>query len=256
MKLQFRVRAACLLALLLSALCHVSSVNALTYHFTDSTPLCFSETIDNIADTHITGTYHLIANQAHPPTSVRMSLSVTDPTSKVYYMKKMSVGEHSFSIKPDHFVTPGEQIICFSPNPDFVASESTPLSLRVELDQVQASKPDKDKMVVEGIRKRKQVDGLEVFTFREAGGQLKANLQPRAYLDKIENALISMEFALDKVVGDLESSVRSESRMRQTSESTFTRVWVCALLLIAVISGVLWIEFRFLKSTLRKKKLV
>ncbi|KPA80172.1 putative mitochondrial COP-coated vesicle membrane protein erv25 precursor [Leptomonas pyrrhocoris] len=256
MKVESRVSMVCSLALLLLAICHVRLTNALTYHFIDGTPLCFSETIENVAEMQITGSYEWISNKAYPQEEVRLSLSITDPSSHVHYMKKMTEGEHSFAISLAATVLPGEQLICFTPQPKFVATEENPLRLVVELDQVQRERPDKDKIVVENIRKRKQVDGLEVFTFREAGGQLKVNLQPRVYLKRIEGALESMESALDKLVAGLETSVNRESRMRKTSESTFTRVWVCAVLLIGVITGVLWMEFRFLKSTLRKKKLV
>jgi p24 family protein alpha len=256
MMVLFRVRVACVLSILLSVICHISVAHALTYHFIDGTPLCFSEVIHNTRDTQITGTYNWIANTAYPADQVRLSLSVTDASTHPYYSKKMQEGEHSFAIVLSNEVLPGEQLICFTPHSKFVATEENPLQLRIELDQAQKETMDKDKLVIENIRKRRQVDGLDVFTFREAGGQLKDILQPRVYLERIDKALESMEQALDKVAADLTTSVKQDSRMRQTSESTFTRVWVCALLLIAVISGVLWMEFRFLKSTLRKKKLV
>lgn len=255
--MQSRVGAVCVLALLLSLACHTTVANAVLYYFTDGTPLCFSEVIENVRETQITGTYEWIPNQSYPPHEVNLKLTVTDASTRAYYGKTMAEGQHSFAVVLNENVVPGEQLICFTPSDKFLATANNPLKLRVELDQVAKNKKeDKDKVVVETIRKRRQVDGLDVFTFREAGGQVKVNLQPREYLEKIEGALDSMEVALDTLVADLDASVKKESRMRQTSESTFTRVWVCALLLIAVITGVLWMEFRFLKSTLRKKKLV
>lgn len=254
MKAQYRVSVACLVALL-SVLCHLSLVHALTYHFVDGTPLCFSEVVENMRETQITGTYEWIPNRAYPVDDAQLTLRLTDPSSQLRHQTKMTEGEHSFAFLLSDSV-PGEQLICITPSPKFVAKEGNPLKVRVMLDQVQKSTVDKDKEVVDNIRKRKQVDGLDVFTFREAGGQLKDILQPRVYLKQIGDALEVMEDALDKLVADLNTSVMRESRMRQTSESTFTRVWVCALLLIAVITCVLWMEFRFLKSTLRKKKLV
>lgn len=257
MALHSRMALVCLLVVVFSALCHTTVANALVYHFLDGSPLCFAEVIENIGGTQITGTYNWIANSAYPASSVLLSMSVTDASQRKYYGKKMMEGEHSFAITLGTDVVPGEQLICFEPSSKFIATPANPLKLRVELDQAQKEEPmNKEKMAQESIKKRRQVDGLDVFSFREAGGQPKDILQPREYLNKIEKALDTMEFALDRLVADLNMTVQKESRMRQTSESTFTRVWVCAMLLIAVISGVLWMEFRFLKSTLRKKKLV
>lgn len=256
--LQLRTSAVCLLALLLTTLLlHTTNANALTYYFLDASPLCFAEVIDNVAGTQITGTYDWIANPAYSTSDVQLMQYAVDASQRRYFGKKMLEGEHTFAITLGEEVIPGEQLICFQPSSKFIATPANPLKLRVELDQTQKDKKmDKDKIAQETLKKRRQVDGLDVFTYHEAGGQPKDILQPREYLEKIEGALDSMEVALDRLVTDLNATVLKESRMRQTSESTFTRVWVCAILLIAVISGVLWMEFRFLKSTLRKKKLV
>lgn len=238
------------------ALQTATSTHALTYHFVDSKPLCFSEIIENVETSQITGVYDWKPSAHSPASQVRLRLSAKDGTGNVYYDKEMMEGEHSFAVQLNSNVLSGEQLICFTASSNFVASEETPVKVSIELDQAPKNEFNADKVVAETIKKRRQIDGLDVYTYQEAGGELKDILQPRAYLETIDRELSAMERLLDQLVTNLGTSVMRESRMRETSESTFTRVWVCALLLIGIISGVLWMQFRFLKSTLRKKKLL
>ncbi|AYU83575.1 transmembrane emp24 domain-containing protein [Leishmania donovani] len=238
------------------ALQAATPAQALTYHFVDSKPLCFSEIIENVQTSQITGVYDWKPSAHSPASQVRLRLSAKDGTGNVYYDKEMMEGEHSFAVQLNPNVLSGEQLICFTASSNFVASEEKPVKVSIELDQAPKNEFNADKVVVETIQKRRQIDGLDVYTYQEAGGELKDILQPRAYLETIDRELSAMERLLDQLVTNLGTSVMRESRMRETSESTFTRVWVCALLLIGIISGVLWMQFRFLKSTLRKKKLL
>ncbi|GET93288.1 cop-coated vesicle membrane protein erv25 precursor, putative [Leishmania tarentolae] len=233
-----------------------TSAHALTYHFIDNKPLCFSEVIEDVQRSQITGVYDWKPSAHWAPSTVQLQLSVKDSAGNVYYNKMMMQGEHSFAVQLGANIVSGEQLICFATSSDFVASEAQPVKVRIELDQTPTSTFNAEKVVVETIKKRRQIDNLDVYTYQEAGGELKDILQPRAYLETIERQLSAMEGLLNQLVANLGTSVMKESRMRQTSESTFTRVWVCSLLLIGIISGVLWMQFRFLKSTLRKKKLL
>ncbi|AIO02361.1 COP-coated vesicle membrane protein erv25 precursor, putative [Leishmania panamensis] len=245
-----------LVAVFLLVLQAAKSAHALTFHFVDSKPLCFSETIENVKESQITGVYDWKASATSPASQVQLRLSVKDSTGNVYYDKAMMEGEHSFAVQLNPNVLNGEQLICFTASSSFVASEKDPVKVRIELDQALKNEFKARKELIKTIQKRRQVDGLDVYTYQEVGGELKDILQPRAYLEAIERELSAMEELLDQLVMGLTTSVTREFRMRETSESTFTRVWVCALLLIGIISGVLWMQFRFLKSTLRKKKLL
>ncbi|KAG5464043.1 hypothetical protein LSCM1_00223 [Leishmania martiniquensis] len=244
------------LAVLVVLVPSATTVNALTYHFTDGKPLCFSEVIENVGESQITGVYNWRANPMLPASKVQLRLSVKDATGNVYYDREMMEGEHSFAVQLNPRVLSGEQLICFTASSSFVAPAERPVKVRIELDQERKGGFNADKEVVETMQKRRQIDGLDVYTYQEAGGELKDILQPRAYLEAIERELTAMGRLLDALARNLGDSVQRESRMRITSESTFTRVWVCSLLLIGIISGVLWMQFRFLKSTLRKKKLL
>ncbi|KAK7199932.1 transmembrane emp24 domain-containing protein [Novymonas esmeraldas] len=233
-----------------------TSVHALRYHFVDGKPLCFAEVIEDVTSRQITGVYNWKSSATSPASRVQLRITARDAADNEYYNKEMMEGEHSFAVLLGPKVVPGEQRICFTAAPSFITSEEKAVRVTIELDQELKNDFDPEKVIAETLKKRRQVDGLDVFTYQDAGGQLKDNLQPREYLEKIERALGAMERLLDELVAELSTSVQKESRMRETSESTFTRVWVCAVLLISVISGVLWMQFRFLKSTLRKKKLV
>ncbi|KAG5490091.1 hypothetical protein JKF63_00210 [Porcisia hertigi] len=245
-----------LLVLLLSVLLVITPADALTYHFVDGKPLCFSETIENVKKKQITGTYDWKASATSPASQVQLRLSVKDGSGNVYYDKEMMEGEHSFAVMPNNNVMSGEQLICFTPSSSFVTTEDRAVKVRIELDRELKEDVNRMKEVVEKLERRRQIDGLDVYTYQEAGGQLKDILQPRVYLEAVERALGVTERLLAHVADDLAVSADREGRMRSTSESTFTRVWVCALLLIGVITGVLWMQFHFLKSTLKKKKLL
>ncbi|KAG5489362.1 hypothetical protein GH5_00231 [Leishmania sp. Ghana 2012 LV757] len=230
--------------------------HALFYNFIDGTPLCFSEVIENVEGSQITGVYNWVANPMSPPSNVLLRLSVKDGAGNVYYDKEMMEGEHPFTVQLNPNVLNGEQLICFTASSKFVAPNERPVKVLIELDQELKKGFNADKEVVETIQKRRQIDGLDVYTYQDAGGELKDILQPRAYLETIERELNAMNWLLVQLTDSLGTSAQRESRMRTTTESTFTRVWVCSLLLIGIISGVLWMQFRFLKSTLRKKKLL
>lgn len=244
------------LALAVLVLGTATHANAVYYRFVDSRPLCFVEVIDNVRESQITGVYNWKESASSPASQVGLRLSAKDATGNVYHDKPMKEGEHSFAIILGPNVMSGEQYICITAADKFVATEKKAVIVHIELDQARKGTTNPDKLAAQVAQQRKQIDGLDVYTFQDVGGELKDILHPRAYLQKIDGALAAMEQLLDTLVAELSAGVQKESRMRETSESTFTRVWVCAILLIGVISGVLWMQFRFLKTTLRKKKLV
>lgn len=101
---------------------------------------------------------------------------------------------------------------------------------------------------------REVVDGMEVFVYRDFGGQVKSILQAPLYLQALKRELKALELDIRRKTGVLREDLEKEGRMRGTSESTFNRVWVCAVMVIAAIVVVVTWQFSLLKRTLKRKK--
>lgn len=106
------------------------------------------------------------------------------------------------------------------------------------------------------ISERQLVDGEAVYSFADSSGQLRSMLVPKEQLEQNERSVIQMQQRMEGILKELESGTAKELEMRHTTESTFTRVWVSALVLILVISSVVTIQYRFMISTIKKKKLL
>lgn len=103
---------------------------------------------------------------------------------------------------------------------------------------------------------REKVNGMTVYSYTNEYGELQSTLIDPLLLADIEAQLHSMEEEINGIVADLQSIASRELDMRRTTESTFTRIWVCALLLIISIATAASIQRSYLISTIKKKKIM
>ena len=96
----------------------------------------------------------------------------------------------------------------------------------------------------------------EVFVFTDFDGQPKETLRTHEYIQRVNTQLANIGVLTAEVESEVKHFEEATARMRQTTESTFDRIWVCAVLMIIVLSVVSWLEFAFLKNFLKRKKLV
>lgn len=95
-----------------------------------------------------------------------------------------------------------------------------------------------------------------VLTFTDAAGVPRSTLRSKAYLDELDTNLRGLVSTINRIEGLLGDATQAEGRMRRTSESTFTRVWVCSVVIAVVMAVVIVMQQRMLRNILREKKIV
>lgn len=252
------------LVTVLSLMVATPTVTALTYGFSETNPsICFVESFSTKQDRAVVGEY--IWRSGHPLSqyaNLQLQLRLPDGTV-IGPAQTMMEGSHPFSfrIAEASVVDDLEEVhLCATlrqASSDRRIEDTQPLHVAINVD-VQST-PWQTEAVVEALRKevsvkRDVVDDEEVFSFHDFGGQLKSILCPKVYLQNLEKQLQQMGDQLGNVFSEMESIEGAEGRMRKTSESTFTRVWVWSLFIIATTLIVIYYEFHQLKGTLKRKK--
>eukprot|EP00760_Papus_ankaliazontas_P017521 PhM_4_TR17300/c0_g1_i1/m.12802/K20346/TMED4_9_11; p24 family protein alpha len=107
-------------------------------------------------------------------------------------------------------------------------------------------------------RQKVSQDGaaMEVMSFLDSDGQPKDTLRSKAFLDRIHGEMSNLQVAISEARVAISAFKAQQERFRQTSESTFERVWVMASITMAVVAMLAMYQYRNLKGFLLKKKLV
>lgn len=241
-----------LLAVLVLLLLHISTpAQAWRYAFRDNLPVCFVEEPQTDKHKLLTGSYDWKFNARFP---VAMRLTITDPIGLTVKEITMEPGLHPFLVSIENHVDGAYTVCAVVTTQGFSTTMADPIWVEFNVDQVGESHFTDEEAAL--AVKRNVVKGAEVFTYTDFGGQQKDILQPKAYLESVQRNLNSASQMMTNVKNVMEHLTAKESRMRSTTESTFTRIWICALLVMAVTTIVVWLEFRTLKTTLKKKKLI
>lgn len=237
---------------------------AILYSFATSSSVCFVEEIadpepgQQITDAAITGSYTWVERESAGATTAAITFVLYDPEDVRVASLPLDLGHREFSL-PVVARRGGAYRLCAEVAA--APSAANPIVIDFDVDQSRGNKAragDRLGGVAQGkeLPVREVYDGLEVFTFTDVGGAAKTVLQPRAVLRALEQDLDATQAAIMDVTNNLQTSLNTEGRMRRTSESTFVRVWVCAAVTIAVTVACIWFQFRVLKWTIVKKKLI
>ncbi|EAN78078.1 COP-coated vesicle membrane protein erv25 precursor, putative [Trypanosoma brucei brucei TREU927] len=212
-------------------------------------PICFVEEVGE--DTRfLTGVYTRSDSLPYPPT---VKMTIKSPSGSVTWEGKVVAGTNSFSA-PVSAGSIGKYQICVSVSTwGFRASDdgsSVVMDVNIDQKTTVISKTEVPML------KRQNVGGMEVFTFRDFGGQQKDILRPPEYFKRVEGALSKLLMQVKDVSSGIDHNIERFSRMFTTSENTHKRIWAFGVLTVLVTIATIWLQFRLLKSTLREKKLV
>ncbi|CCW66952.1 unnamed protein product [Phytomonas sp. Hart1] len=234
----------------------VSTAHGLKFIFDEEPEVCFVEEITS--DTNfITGRYNW---HDRPSIPVSLSLTLYTPSSQVVKTLEMKADENIFAIQVPPSAQPGAYLLCAairSPWDYKKIGTHSEIAVSFDVDQSYTSvvESPSPKKKMKG-RDRETIDGLNVFSFRDLGGELKAILRPKEYLEELQWRVQTINEELDIVERNMIYSLNREDRMRVTSESTFTRVWIASLLTLAIMMLAIFTQFHALKSIIIKRKLV
>lgn len=233
--------------------------SAISFRLIDSNPTCFAEDIYYHTE-HVIGqfTRKSISTSNHVP--VTMTVVAEKKTLTVYKAAAKAGDTHHFRFKPpadpEGGIVSGVYKICFTVDTWSYKAATTDeyieLSLSVDHHDRHTILPKAEPE----ITRQKVHKNDEVFVFTDFDGQPKETLRTHEYIQRVNAQLANIGVLAAEVEGEVKHFEEATLRMRQTTESTFDRIWVCAVLTIIVLSVVSWLEFAFLKNFLKRKKLV
>lgn len=238
--------------ILLAALAAITS--AATVRLVDSQPVCFVEDISYGSDSVI-GRYERkrISTTDHIPVKLVIA---TPKKEHPIVTANVKPGMNTFSFKPMADDGIGFHSICFTVDQwGWKAQHETEyIQISVEVDHhdrftiLPRAAPE--------VTRQKVHKSDEVFVFTDFDGQQKETLRTHDYIERINKLLAQISVTSEEVAQEVKHFEERTMRMRQTTESTFDRVWVCAVATLVATIAVSWVQFSFLKSFLKRKKLV
>lgn len=182
-----------------------------------------------------------------------VAVKITSPLTKtVVYEQFLRDSQGSFTMRPLSSEN-GEYDFCFS----LVGGDSTSdrfVELSVMLDH--HDRKHTLTTPAPAFTRQKTATGEEVFVFTDTDGQQKETLRTHDYLDRIQAVLTNVGGSIEEIHTEMKAFEARTNRMRTTSESTFDRVWGFAVVTIAVLLVMSWLQLALLKQFLRRKKLV
>lgn len=181
----------------------------------------------------------------------KVKITVLSPSSRSeVYSGNAKVGTSSFSFRPIKEET-GEYTICLQMIGN--GNEQQHVDIHIAMDhhdrKMVLPKPDP-------AMTRQNVNGQEVFSFVDFDGQVKETLRSKEYLERLYVMLNNVVTVSEELRHDATFFEQKTAEMRRTSESTFTRVWLFSVVTIGAMVVVGFLQYGFLKSFLKRKKLV
>lgn len=232
----------------------VSFAHAATFRLTDNLPVCFVEEVSYGSDS-VVGRFERKRNPSI--NNIPVKFTVTTPKKEiVIHQAETKAGINTFSYKPHPDDGVGFYSMCFAVSKfgwkSMTDSDFIEFKLDVDHHDRVTIVPKHDPEVT----RQKVHKNDEVFVFTDFDGQQKETLRTHDYIERINRLLSQIAVTAEEVGNEVKYFEERTIRMRSTTESTFDRVWVCAVFTIIAIFGVSWVQFSFLKSFLKRKKLV
>jgi hypothetical protein len=229
-------------------------VDATSIRIVDTQPTCFVEDISYGSDT-VTGRFERkrSANTDH----VAVKFVVSSPKKEVPVVNTHAKpGINTFSFKPIAEDSIGFYSICFTVEQYSWKSQGDGdyIEISMEVDHhdrftiLPRAAPD--------VVRQKVHKSDEVFVFTDFDGQQKETLRTHDYIERINKLLAQIAVTSEEVANEVKYFEERTNRLRTTTESTFDRVWALAVCTMVAIIGISWVQFSFLKSFLKRKKIV
>jgi hypothetical protein len=239
---------------LLAAAALVTVAQGATFRIVDTQPTCFVEDISYGSDT-VAGRFERKRNTATDHVPVKFV--VATPKKEIPLVQTTAKpGMNTFSFKPIPEDGLGFHTICFTVEQWGWKSvhDSDFIQISIEVDHhdrftiLPRAAPE--------VTRQKVHKTDEVFMFTDFDGQQKETLRTHDYIERVNKLLTQISVVSEEVAQEVKHFEERTGRMRLTTESTFTRVWVLAVATMVAMVAVSWVQFAFLKSFLKRKKLV
>ena len=229
-----------------------STSNAAFFRLIDHQPICFAEEIGHRSEVVVV---EYVRKRSQAVDDVPVKVIVTSPVAKQHVFNgHVRLGQNTFSFKPLATERSGEYDICFSsvsPLLDGTGNFHVEVSILVDHHDRKIVIPKPSAALT-----RQKVHEEEVFTFIDADGQPKDTLRTHDYIERVTSLLNQIAASTEEARGEVKYFEERTDRMRVTTESTFNRVWGCSAITIGVLTVISWVQYAFLKSFLKRKKLV
>mmetsp|Transcript_31822 Transcript_31822/g.98479 ORF Transcript_31822/g.98479 Transcript_31822/m.98479 type:complete len:245 (-) Transcript_31822:31-765(-) len=241
----------CVALLLAVAALGVSVSEAAYFRLHDTNPLCFAEEIGYGSEIVVV---EWTRRHASASRDIPVTVSVVSPASrKVVYSNHLKEAAGTFTFKPVAGEV-GEYDVCFAASGiDSGSNRYVELSAAIDHHDRRNLLPHIDMSVTRA--KPQGGSDQEVFTFTDYDGQQKETLRTHDYLTNLQFQLATALYEANEVLTETTWYLNRQKRMRQTSESTFDRVWMLSLLTVVVVIATSYVQFGYLKRYLRRKKL-
>lgn len=249
-----------------------SAVSAAWIQVIASKPVCFVEEVGQENEL-IVFQYTRRMNQGGASSDYGLRLEVYSPQSKYKYVNRV-LDKHSQILsfntykRTAGYTTPGtpelgEYEICLSIDSAssglFGGSANTVgVQIEVLIDHRDRRKPLSSATDTQAaaIARKTVANGDEVFMFTDDDGQVKESLRTHDYIQRVSQHVRVIGDTIDNVVAEAKYFVQRQGRMRLTSETSFTRIWVFSVVSMCLVTAVSLLQFFSLKSFLMGKKLI
>jgi hypothetical protein len=225
--------------------------DAAYFRLHDTMPLCFAEDVGYGSEVVV-----VEWNRRHATSSrdIQVTVNVISPTTRtVVYTNHLRDSAGSFTFKPVSAEV-GEYDVCFSAaGLDPSTNRFVELGVSIDHHERKALLPKVDPAIT---RAKPAGTDDEVYIFTDYDGQQKETLKTHDYIQRLQFQIVTALYEANEVYNEVNYYIGRQIRMRQTSESTFDRVWMLSVLTIVVVIGTSYVQFGYLKRYLRRKKLV
>jgi hypothetical protein len=231
-----------------------AAARAATFRLTDTQQTCFYEEIGYNSEV-VVGEIVRKRNEATDNIPVKLIVTTDESTAYPVYSATVRPGSSTFSFKPNPQAPAGMYPLCFSvEQKGWIGNDNMYIELALLVDH-------HDRLTIvpkqeAAITRTKVHKDDEVFVFTDFDGQPKETLRTHAYLERVNELLSGVAYTVEEIRSEVKHFEERTLRMRETSESTFERVWLTSVITIGVVTVVSWVQFSFLKSFLKRKKLV
>lgn len=232
----------------------VAASHAATFRLTDTQLTCFYEEIGYGSEI-VVGEISRTRNDAVDSIPVKFVVTTEESTALPVYSSTIRPGSSTFSFKPHASTPAGNYPLCFHVDQrGWAGNDNVFIELSLLVDH-----HDRVTIVPKAepaITRTKVHKDDEVFIFTDFDGQPKETLRTHAYLERVNQLLTGTAYTVEEIRNEVKHFEERTLRMRETSESTFERVWITSVITIGVVVVVSWVQFSFLKTFLKRKKLV
>lgn len=242
-------------ALLVAAMLAGGFAHAAYVRLDTSKPVCFVEEITYASELII---FQYTRKMFQSTAQAVVKLTVTSPLTKTVVSSRELSGQQSQILTFSPVSTEmGEYEICLTNlNADVTMSAGHGLEIEILIDHQDRRLPLSSAQKEPAAALRRKEKDEEVFVFHDAGGQVVEALRTHDYLDRVQRSLDSIAKIIDETTEEVHYFKKRQDRMRQTSESSFTRVWGFSVLIISMVVVVSLVQYFSLRSFLREKKVV